>query len=121
MELMEQVIVNHGNKLYFFLPSFFINYLQPVDRAELLAALKTRAELLTIPELPRTKLHLVQRIASGAFGTVYKAEAENIPEYGSGVISARRLVAAKYLPNTSEKDKYVPINLLYSVYCCVYM
>ena len=73
----------------------------------MLAALKTRAELLTIPELPRSKLHLVQRIASGAFGTVYKAEAEHIPEYGSGILSARRLVAAKYLPNTSEKDKYV--------------
>jgi len=121
MELMKQVIVNHGNKLCFF--PFFFNFLQPVDRAELLAALKTRAELLTIPELPRTKLHLVQRIASGAFGTVYKAEAENIPEYGSGVISARRLVAAKYLPNTSEKDKYVrmqetkPVCLFFQYSC----
>lgn len=84
---------------------FHFHLQQPVDRAELLAALKSRAELLVIPELPRSKLHLVQRIASGAFGTVYKAEAEHIPEYGSPVYTSRRLVAAKYLPNTSDKDK----------------
>ncbi len=76
-----------------------------MDRAELLSALKSRAESLMIPELSLSKLHLVQRIANGAFGTVYKAEAEHIPEYGSAVYTSRRLVAAKYLPNTSEKDK----------------
>ena len=80
-------------------------YLQPADRAELLSALKSRAESLVIPELSRSKLHVIQRIASGAFGTVYKAEAEHIPEYGNTVYTSRRLVAAKYLPNTSEKDK----------------
>ncbi|EFX65895.1 hypothetical protein DAPPUDRAFT_303380 [Daphnia pulex] len=55
------------------------------------------------------------RIANGAFGTVYKAEAEHIPEYGSAVYTSRRLVAAKYLPNTSEKDKsgfYQEVRLL---------
>ena len=82
------------------------NLLQNADRAELLAALKTRAELLDIPEIDQSKVHLIQRISSGAFGTVYKAEAEHIPEYGAGVVSPRRLVAVKYLPNTSEKDKY---------------
>lgn len=78
---------------------------QSADRAELLAALKTRAELLDIPEIDQSTVHLIQRISNGAFGTVYKAEAEHIPEYGSGVVSARRLVAVKYLPNTSDKDK----------------
>nr|CAH0107509.1 unnamed protein product [Daphnia galeata] len=88
---------------------------KPADRAELLSALKSRAESLVIPELSRSKLHVIQRIASGAFGTVYKAEAEHIPEYGNTVYTSRRLVAAKYLPNTSEKDKsgfYQEVRLL---------
>lgn len=81
-----------------------------MDRAELLAALRSRAEMLVIPELGRNQLHLTQRIASGAFGTVYKAEGENVPDYG-GVVSTplggqqRKVVAAKYLPNASDKDR----------------
>ena len=72
----------------------------------MITALKTRAELLDIPEIDPGKVHLIQRISSGAFGTVYKAEAEHIPEYGGSVVSPRRLVAVKYLPNASDKDKY---------------
>jgi len=98
---------------------------KPIDRAELLAELKTRSELLAIAEVPRNKLHLIERVANGAFGTVYQAEVDGVPEYGAGVAhygtgvvhppAARRLVAAKYLPNTSEKDKagfYQEVRLL---------
>ncbi len=76
-----------------------------MDRADLLAALKSRADVLTIPELPRNRLRLIQRIASGAFGTVYTAEADNVPEYNAAPATQRRLVAAKYLPNATDKDR----------------
>lgn len=77
-----------------------------VDRADLLAELKTRSELMVIPEVGRNELHLMERVACGAFGTVYQARVDSVPEYGSHIASGPRLVAAKYLPNTSEKDKY---------------
>ena len=83
----------------------FFSAQQPVDRADLLAALKSRADVLTIPELPRNRLRLIQRIASGAFGTVYTAEADNVPEYNAAPATQRRLVAAKYLPNATDKDR----------------
>lgn len=78
-----------------------------MDKTELLTDLKSRAETLIINELPTSRLYLIQRIANGAFGTVYKAEAENLPEYGSThhQQESKKLVAAKYLPNTLEKDK----------------
>lgn len=78
-----------------------------IDRADLLAELKTRSEQIAIPEVGRNQLHLMDRVASGAFGTVYQARVDSVPEYGSLIASGPRLVAAKYLPNTSEKDKYV--------------
>ncbi len=91
-------------KYNFWILSFWF---QPVDKTELLTDLKSRADTLMITELPTSQLYLIQRIANGAFGTVYKAEAENLPEYGSvhQQLESKKLVAAKYLPNTSEKDK----------------
>ena len=85
--------------------------MQPADRTELLAALRCRAEVMTIPELAPSQLYLTQRIANGAFGTVYKAEAENLPDYGTASMGShqqkmpKKLVAAKYLPQTSDKDR----------------
>ena len=81
--------------------------------------------MLTIPELSHNKLHLIQRIAHGAFGTVYKAEADGLADYGAAGISGcssggngpqqKKLVAAKYLPSTSDKDRsgfYQEVRLL---------
>ena len=78
-----------------------------MERADLLADLKSRAQIVAVPELPANRLHLAKRIANGAFGTVYTAEAENIAEYRGTAISPRRLVAAKYLANTCDKDRCV--------------
>lgn len=49
---------------------------------------------------------MLSKLAEGAFGTVYVAEAEGIPEYGTTTTLGKRLVAVKFLlPEASEKEK----------------
>ncbi|XP_077301653.1 discoidin domain-containing receptor 2-like [Arctopsyche grandis] len=76
------------------------------SQIEMLEALKKRLEQTTVPEFPRHRLRMLSKISDGAFGTVYVAEAEGIPEYGSSICSEKRLVAVKFLlQDASEKEK----------------
>ncbi|XP_031826230.1 discoidin domain-containing receptor 2 isoform X3 [Nomia melanderi] len=73
---------------------------------EVLSALKRRLEQTSVPLFPRHRLRMLSKLAEGAFGTVYVAEAEGIPEYGTTTTVGKRLVAVKFLlPEASEKEK----------------
>ncbi|KAL6261704.1 hypothetical protein P5V15_006793 [Pogonomyrmex californicus] len=73
---------------------------------EVLSALKRRLEQTSVPLFPRHRLRMLSKLAEGAFGTVYVAEAEGIPEYGTTTTLGKRLVAVKFLlPEASEKEK----------------
>ncbi|KAG5315423.1 DDR2 protein, partial [Pseudoatta argentina] len=73
---------------------------------EVLSALKRRLEQTSVPLFPRHRLRMLSKLAEGAFGTVYVAEAEGIPEYGTTTALGKRLVAVKFLlPEASEKEK----------------
>ncbi|XP_015429425.1 PREDICTED: discoidin domain-containing receptor 2-like [Dufourea novaeangliae] len=73
---------------------------------EVLSALKRRLEQTSVPLFPRHRLRMLSKLAEGAFGTVYVAEAEGIPEYGTTTSVGKRLVAVKFLlPEASEKEK----------------
>ncbi|XP_043286407.1 epithelial discoidin domain-containing receptor 1-like [Venturia canescens] len=73
---------------------------------EVLSALKRRLEQTSVPLFPRHRLRMLSKLAEGAFGTVYVAEAEGIPEYGTTTTLGKRLVAVKFLlPEATEKEK----------------
>ncbi|KAK0084447.1 hypothetical protein PV325_001197 [Microctonus aethiopoides] len=80
---------------------------QSPTQQEVLTALKRRLEQSTVPLFPRHRLRMLSKLAEGAFGSVYVAEAEGIPEYGTNVTTlGKRLVAVKFLlPDASEKEK----------------
>ncbi|KAK2586853.1 hypothetical protein KPH14_009791 [Odynerus spinipes] len=73
---------------------------------EVLSALKRRLEQTSVPLFPRHRLRMLSKLAEGALGTVYVAEAEGIPEYGTTTTLGKRFVAVKFLlPEASEKEK----------------
>ncbi|XP_011501305.1 PREDICTED: discoidin domain-containing receptor 2-like [Ceratosolen solmsi marchali] len=73
---------------------------------EVLSALKKRLEQTSVPLFPRHRLRMLSKLAEGAFGSVYIAEAEGIPEYGTTTTLGKRLVAVKFLlPEANEKEK----------------
>ncbi|XP_066592179.1 discoidin domain-containing receptor 2-like isoform X2 [Prorops nasuta] len=73
---------------------------------EVLSALKKRLDQTSVPLFPRHRLRMLSKLAEGAFGTVYVAEAEGILEYGTTTTLDKRLVAVKFLlPEVSEKEK----------------
>ncbi|BET00240.1 Discoidin domain-containing receptor [Nesidiocoris tenuis] len=73
---------------------------------DVLTALKRRLEQTTVPEFPRHRLRMITQLGEGAFGTVYVAEADGIPEYGMSASLGKRLVAVKFLLNSAtEKEK----------------
>ncbi|XP_012279400.1 discoidin domain-containing receptor 2 [Orussus abietinus] len=73
---------------------------------EVLSALKKRLEQTSVPLFPRHRLRMLSKLAEGAFGTVYVAEADGIPEYGTTTTLGKRLVAVKFLlPEATEKEK----------------
>ncbi|XP_015126080.1 epithelial discoidin domain-containing receptor 1 isoform X2 [Diachasma alloeum] len=77
------------------------------DKKEVLTALKRRLEQSTVPLFSRHRLRMLSKLAEGAFGTIYVAEAEGIPDYGTSITTlGKRLVAVKFLlPEASEKEK----------------
>ncbi|XP_049828214.1 discoidin domain-containing receptor 2-like [Schistocerca gregaria] len=75
------------------------------DRPGALAALRRRLQQTALPEFPRHRLRMLSRLADGAFGTVYVAEADGIPEYGSSATLGKRLVAVKFLPTASTEQQ----------------
>ncbi|XP_054275627.1 discoidin domain-containing receptor 2-like [Macrosteles quadrilineatus] len=73
---------------------------------DVLTALKRRLENTQVPQFPRHRLRMLSKLGDGAFGTVYIAEADGIPEYGSPASLGNRLVAVKFLlHNATEKEK----------------
>lgn len=73
---------------------------------EALNALKRRLEETVIPEFPRHRLRMLSKLSEGAFGTVYIAQADGIPEYNSDLSLGTRLVAIKFLgENSSDKER----------------
>ncbi|XP_035721967.1 discoidin domain-containing receptor 2-like isoform X3 [Vespa mandarinia] len=83
--------------------------LQSPTQQEVLSALKRRLEQTSVPLFPRHRLRMLSKLAEGAFGTVYVAEAEGIPEYGTTTTLGKRFVAVKFLlPEASEKEKKEP-------------
>uniref|UniRef100_A0A146LSE5 Discoidin domain-containing receptor 2 n=3 Tax=Lygus hesperus TaxID=30085 RepID=A0A146LSE5_LYGHE len=79
---------------------------KPMNQQDVLTALKRRLEQTTVPEFPRHRLRMITQLGEGAFGTVYVAEADGIPEYGMTTSLGKRLVAVKFLLNSAtEKEK----------------
>lgn len=73
---------------------------------DVLTALKRRLEQTSVPEFPRHRLRMITQLGEGAFGTVYVAEADGIPEYGLNASLGKRLVAVKFLlRNATVKEK----------------
>ncbi|GLH05407.1 Tyrosine-protein kinase transmembrane receptor Ror [Gryllus bimaculatus] len=73
---------------------------------EVLSALKRRLEQTAVPQFPRHRLRMLSKLAEGAFGSVYVAEADGIPEYGGATTLGKRLVAVKFLlQDATEREK----------------
>ncbi|XP_026318055.1 discoidin domain-containing receptor 2-like [Hyposmocoma kahamanoa] len=64
---------------------------------EVFLDLKRRLETTNVIEFPRHRLRMISKLAEGAFGTVYVAEADGVPEYNGTITSEKRLVAVKFL------------------------
>ncbi|KAB0797030.1 hypothetical protein PPYR_11091 [Photinus pyralis] len=76
------------------------------NQQEAIIALKKRLEEMTLTEFPRHRLRMLSKLSEGAFGTVYIAEADGIPEYSSSMSIGKRLVAIKFLgEDASEKER----------------
>ncbi|XP_026277610.2 discoidin domain-containing receptor 2-like isoform X2 [Frankliniella occidentalis] len=76
------------------------------NKREVMRSLKKRLQSVTVPEFARHRLRMLARLGEGAFGTLYVAEAEGIPDYGGGNSMDTRLVAVKFLnQGASEKEK----------------
>ncbi|XP_047524285.1 discoidin domain-containing receptor 2-like isoform X1 [Pieris napi] len=78
------------------------------SQQEVLIDLKRRLETTNVIEFPRHRLRMISKLAEGAFGTVYVAEADGVPEYNGTITSDRRLVAVKFLcHDASLKERYI--------------
>ena len=76
------------------------------NKREVMRSLKKRLQSVTVPEFARHRLRMLARLGEGAFGTLFVAEAEGIPDYGGGGSLGQRLVAVKFLnQGASEKEK----------------
>nr|CAD7570731.1 unnamed protein product [Timema californicum] len=83
------------------------------SQQEVLNALKRRLEQTAVPEFPSHRLRMVSKLAEGAFGTVYVAEADGILEYGMAASLGKRLVAVKFLlhdASEKENDRGISVN-----------
>nr|CAD7198759.1 unnamed protein product [Timema douglasi] len=83
------------------------------SQQEVLNALKRRLEQTAVPEFPSHRLRMVSKLAEGAFGTVYVAEADGILEYGMAASLGKRLVAVKFLlhdASEKENDQGISVN-----------
>ncbi|CAG5039229.1 unnamed protein product [Parnassius apollo] len=76
------------------------------SQQEVLIDLKRRLETTNVIEFPRHRLRMISKLAEGAFGTVYVAEADGVPEYNGTITSEKRLVAVKFLcHDASPKER----------------
>ncbi|XP_072930702.1 discoidin domain-containing receptor 2 isoform X1 [Epargyreus clarus] len=78
------------------------------SQQDVIVDLKRRLETTTVIEFPRHRLRMISKLAEGAFGTVYVAEADGVPEYNGTISSEKRLVAVKFLcHDASVKERYI--------------
>ncbi|XP_028032139.1 discoidin domain-containing receptor 2 [Bombyx mandarina] len=78
------------------------------SQQEILLDLKRRLETTNVIEFPRHRLRMISKLAEGAFGTVYVAEADGVPEYNGAITSEKRLVAVKFLCHDATlKERYI--------------
>ncbi|KAI5640330.1 protein tyrosine kinase domain-containing protein [Phthorimaea operculella] len=76
------------------------------SQLEVFMELKRRLESVDVIEFPRHRLRMISKLAEGAFGTVYVAEADGVPEYNGTITAEKRLVAVKFLShNASVKER----------------
>lgn len=69
---------------------------------DILGALKRRLEQTNVIEFPRHRLRMLSKLAEGAFGTVYIAEADGVPEYNGMLSTEKQLVAVKFLSHDAS-------------------
>lgn len=78
------------------------------SQQEVILDLKRRLETTNVIEFPRHRLRMISKLAEGAFGTVYVAEADGVPEYNGTITSEKRLVAVKFLCHDATlKERYI--------------
>ncbi|XP_059055156.1 discoidin domain-containing receptor 2-like isoform X2 [Achroia grisella] len=78
------------------------------SQQEVLIDLQRRLETTNVIEFPRHRLRMISKLAEGAFGTVYVAEADGVPEYSGTITSEKRLVAVKFLcHDATVKERYI--------------
>ncbi|CAH0715978.1 unnamed protein product, partial [Brenthis ino] len=76
------------------------------SQQEVIIDLKRRLESTNVIEFPRHRLRMISKLAEGAFGTVYVAEADGVPEYNGTITAEKRLVAVKFLcHDASDKER----------------
>ncbi|XP_012056356.1 PREDICTED: epithelial discoidin domain-containing receptor 1-like [Atta cephalotes] len=124
MEMKDMMLNNKGTNINHSGATDSIRpYRKSPTQQEVLSALKRRLEQTSVPLFPRHRLRMLSKLAEGAFGTVYVAEAEGIPEYGTTTTLGKRLVAVKFLlPEASEKEnKLTPLRRRFSFNCLIYM
>ncbi|GBP94937.1 Discoidin domain-containing receptor 2 [Eumeta japonica] len=73
-----------------------------LSQQDVLVDLRRRLETTNVIEFPRHRLRMISKLAEGAFGTVYVAEADGIPEYGGNIAVDKKLVAVKFLSHDAS-------------------
>ncbi|XP_052746722.1 discoidin domain-containing receptor 2 isoform X2 [Bicyclus anynana] len=80
------------------------------SQQEIRMEVRRRIDGPPVAEFPRHRLRMITKLAEGTFGTVYIAEAECVPQYGGGIVSAdTQVVAVKFLGNeasTREREEF---------------
>ncbi|XP_041987229.1 discoidin domain-containing receptor 2-like [Aricia agestis] len=75
------------------------------SQQDVLVDLKRRLETTNVIEFPRHRLRMISKLAEGAFGTVYIAEADGVPEYSGTITPEKRLVAVKFLAHDASPNE----------------